>query len=194
MSGWFQRTPDPPRKKQLQREHSLEKQKAGSRLHPQVSPTLSAKGSPSSEGSRTPTGGSATGKHAPLSATKSSPISNSSSSPTTSPERQLDSSGKMEKSGPSSAKLEELQKEIQRLKENECSLSKKLALEREHRVRAEQLVEVERLAFHKVQFRLYLEERNHRYNNDKKVQEDEAMNSEEVDSPDTNFSVSLCFM
>jgi len=165
MSSWFQRSPDPPRKKGLQRELSLEKQKP--RHYPQLSPSLSARNSPTSESPKTPTGlssglASLAGlvKHRPLSATKSSPTGNSPSTPPNiSPERNEEVSSKTDSS---SANVEELLKEIQRLKENEVLMTKKLAMERQQKIMAEVTVEAERMALHEVEYRYYLREKSHR--------------------------------
>ncbi len=53
----------------------------------------------------------------------------------------------------------ELQEEMTRLQERESSLLHMLSLEREHRVKAEQLVEVEKMACYEMKRRLDTEER-----------------------------------
>lgn len=175
MSGWFQRSPDPLRKKNLQREHSLEKHKGPIiRHHLHLSPSLSAKDHLSQDGSASSAviagGGS---RHSPLCATKSTPLTYSPSTSSTTSEKATETKLQKESTSSSSIELEELQKELSRLQEKEASLSQKLTLEREHRVRAEQLVEVERLAFHELKYRLHLEERKHRYDERKEAGKDE---------------------
>ena len=58
--------------------------------------------------------------------------------------------------------MEELLKEIQKLKENEASIAKKLAMERQQRIMAEQRVQAERMALHEVQYRHYVMEKSHK--------------------------------
>ncbi len=55
------------------------------------------------------------------------------------------------------ADLSELKAEVARLQEREAALSHKLTLEKEQRVKAEQLVEVERMACLELKHRLHLE-------------------------------------
>ena len=143
MSGWFQRSPDTIRPKNVQREIIH---------HRNITPSVS------SQDSTALTTGGGKGEHVPLTTTKSTPLSHSPSISSTS-ERGTEN---QPQNGSSSTEIVELQKELSRLQEREVSLSHKLALEREYRVRAEQLVEVERFAYHELKYRLHLEKK-HRY-------------------------------
>lgn len=147
MSGWFQRSPDP-------RQRSLQSSNRVIVHHRDITPSIPSVKKLSQDGSAATTEGK-DGCHSPLAATKSTPVILSPSIPSI-PEIKVQASS-------SSTEMVELQKELSRLQEREHSLSHKLALEREQRVRAEQLVEVERLAFHELKYRLHLEEKKHSY-------------------------------
>ena len=85
-----------------------------------------------------------------------------------------------EKQTPSSPDLLELKAEVARLQDREAALSHMLSLEKEQRVKAEQLVEVERMACLELKHRLHLET---------KEKDDGHQNaSEEVDGADVDFA------
>ena len=172
MSGWFLRSPDAPRPKNQQRETG----KVTISHHRQITPSLSAKNLGSYDLSS-------------LNITKPTPLSQSpslSSIATSEKGTEIE-----EPTSLSSTEMVELQKELHRLRNKEASLLHKLALEREHRVRAEQLVEVERLAFHELKYLLQLEEKKHSNTEEQDREEGGDFIQEGVDFSDANISEGL---